>query len=89
MDSIMFINVCDSRLTTEEVYKKQSEKWGNTNYRLDGLAYDMLLNQLGLSQGFPQSAIINKKGQVIKKYKGNSSNGLNVFKKVLLEEAAK
>ena len=89
MDSIAFLNICDGRLTTEEVYKTQSEKWGNTNYRLDGLTYDMILNQLGLSQGYPQSAMINKKGQIIKKFKGNRSDGLKFFKKVLLEEAAK
>ena len=89
MDSIAFINICDGRLTNEDVYKKQSEKWGNTNYRLDGFAYDMTISKLGLSQGFPQSALINKKGQAIKKYRAYSSDSKNYFKKILLEEAAK
>ena len=89
MDSIAFINICDDRLTNEDVYKKQSEKWGNTNYRLDGFAYDMTLSKLGLSQGFPQSALINKKGQAIKKYKAYRSDGKDYFKKVLTEEAMK
>ena len=89
MDSIAFINICNSRITKEDVYKQHCEKWGNTNYRLDDFAYNMLYGTLGFSSGVPKSVIINKKGQVIKKYEAYSTRGKEIFKKVLLEEAAK
>ena len=68
MDSIAFINICNSRITREDVYKQHCEKWGNTNYRLDDFAYNMLYGTLGFSSGIPKSVIINKKGQVIKSF---------------------
>ena len=88
MDSIVFINICNDRLTKEDVYKKQSEKWGNTNYRLDEFSFRMIYGKLGF-EGYPCSVIINKKGQIIKKYEGYSSRGKETHKKVLLEEAMK
>ena len=88
MDSIVFINICDNKNTPKDVFTKQSETCGNTNYRLDMYALNVLYDKFGFS-GWPNSLIVNKKGQVLKKYKGASSDGMNIIKSILLEEAAK
>lgn len=89
MDKIVFVNICNDRDTREEVYKKHCEKYGNTNYRLSTDTFFMVYRKLGFSQGYPQGAFINKKGQIIKKYEGYYSNCKERIKSVLLEEAAK
>ena len=89
MDKIVLINICNDRDTREESFKKQSEKWGNTNYRLSSDTFYMVYKKLNFSQGYPQGAIINKKGQIVKRYSGYSSNGTQIIKSILLEEAAK
>ncbi len=89
MDKIAFVNICNDRDTREEVYKKQCEKYGNTNYRLSIDTFFMVYRKLGFSQGYPQGAFINKKGQIIKKYGGYYSEGAKIIKRVLTEEAAK
>ena len=88
MDSIAIIYICEDKYTTKEVFEKQSEKWGNTNYRLDYHIFDMIYRKLGFS-GYPHNVIINKKGQIIKKYGGYYSKGTEILKGVLTEEAAK
>ena len=89
MEKIVFINICNDRDTREETFKRQSEKWGNINYRLSTDTFYMVYKKLNFSQGYPQGAIINKKGQVVKKYRGYHSNGTPIIKSILLEEAAK
>lgn len=89
MDKIVFINICNDRDTREESYKKHCEKFGNTHYRLSTNTFYMVYRKLGFSQGYPYGAIINKKGQIVKKYEGGRSNGTPIIKAVLLEEAAK
>ena len=89
MDKIVFINICNDRDTREESFKKQSEKWGNTNYRLSTDTFYMVYTKLNFSQGYPHGAIINKKGQIVKKYRAYRSNGTPIIKSVLLEEAMK
>lgn len=89
MDKIVFINICNDRDTREESYKKHCEKFGNTHYRLSTDTFYMVYKKLGFSQGYPHGAIINKKGQIIKKYKAYYSNGQERIKNILLEEAAK
>ncbi len=89
MDKIVFVNICNDRDTREEVYKRQCEKYGNTNYRLSTDTFFMVYRKLGFSQGYPQGAFINKKGQIIKKYGGYYSEGAKIIKRVLSEEAAK
>ncbi|MBQ4230248.1 MAG: hypothetical protein II671_01725, partial [Salinivirgaceae bacterium] len=73
----------------EESYKKHCEKFGNTHYRLSTDTFYMVYKKLGFSQGYPHGAIINKKGQIIKKYKAYYSNGQERIKNILIEEAAK
>ena len=89
MDKIVFINICNDRDTREESFKKQSEKWGNTNYRLSTDTFYMVYTKLNFSQGYPHGVIINKKGQIVKKYRAYRSNGTQIIKSILLEEAAK
>ena len=89
MDKIVFINICNDRDTREEPFKKQSEKWGNTNYRLSTDTFYMMYTKLNFSQGYPHGVIIDKKGQIVKKYRGYRSNGTPIIKSVLLEEAMK
>lgn len=89
MDKIVFINICNDRDTREESYKKHCEKFGNTHYRLSTDTFYMVYKKLGFSQGYPHGAIINKKGQIVKKYEAYRSNGTPIIKAVLLEEAAK
>jgi|GEM_PF-6174923 len=89
MDKIVFINICNDRDTREESFKKQSEKWGNTNYRLSTDTFYMVYTKLNFSHGYPHGVIINKKGQIVKKYEAYRSNGTPIIKAVLLEEAAK
>lgn len=88
MDSIVFINICDNKNTPDAVFAKQSETCGNTNYRLNIYMLNVLYDKLEFS-GWPNSLIVNKKGQVVKTYKGSSSDGMNIIKAVLLEEAMK
>lgn len=89
MDKIVFINICNDRDTREESYKKHCEKFGNTHYRLSTDTFYMVYMKLGFSQGYPHGAIINKKGQIVKKYRAFRSNGTQIIKAVLLEEAAR
>lgn len=89
MDKIVFINICNDRDTREESYKKHCEKFGNTHYRLSTDTFYMVYKKLGFSQGYPHGAIINKKGQIVKKYRAFRSNGTPIIKAILLEEAAK
>lgn len=89
MDKIVFINICNDRDTREESYKKHCEKFGNTHYRLSTDTFYMVYKKLGFSQGYPHGVIINKKGQIVKKYESYRSNGTPIIKAVLLEEAAK
>ena len=88
MDSIAIIYICEDKTTTKEVFEKQSEKWSNTNYRLNFPIFSMIYGKLGFS-GYPNNVIINKKGQIIKKYKGYYSRGTEIIKGILTEEAAK
>ncbi len=88
MDSIVFINICDDKNTRETVFAKQCETWGNTNYRLNIYMLNVLYDKLEFS-GWPNSLIVNKKGQIVKKYKGTGSDTQNSIKATLLEEAAK
>ena len=89
MDKIVFINICNDRDTREESYKKYCEKFGNTNYRLSTDTFYMVYKKLEFSQGYPHGVIINKKGQIVKKYRAYRSNGTPIIKAILLEEAAK
>ena len=89
MDKIVFINICDEQHTREESFKKQSEKWGNTNYRLSTNTFYMVYTKLNFSRGYPHGVIINKKGQIVKKYSAYRTNGTPIIKSVLLEEAMK
>lgn len=89
MDKIVFVNICDEQHTREESFKKQSEKWGNTNYRLSTDTFYMVYTKLSFSHGYPHGVIINKKGQIVKKYSAYRSNGIPIIKSILLEEAAK
>lgn len=88
MDSIVFINICDTKNTPEDVFAKQSETCGTHNYRFDMYVLNILYQKFGFS-GWPNSLIVNKNGQIVKKYKGSSSDGMNIIKAVLLEEAMK
>ncbi|MBR5644986.1 MAG: TlpA family protein disulfide reductase [Salinivirgaceae bacterium] len=88
-DKIVFINICDEQHTREETFKKQSEKWGNTNYRLSTDTFYMVYTKFNFSRGYPHGVIINKKGQIVKKYSSFRIDGTPIIKSVLLEEAMK
>lgn len=88
MDSIVFIYICDNIQTSESVYKKQSEEWGNTNFRIDITMRDLLYAKFGFA-GNPAGVIVNKEGQVVKQYNYYSTNCVQIIKTILLEEAYK
>ena len=88
MDSIAFVYVCDSKRTPQNVYERQCAEWGNANYRIDISMLNMLYSKFGFS-GFPNGLIINKKGQIIKRFHAYRSGGAEIIKSILLEEAYK
>lgn len=85
MNKIGFINICNKKQTPKELFDKKSETWGNANYWLDNFSYSILQNKMGITTGL----IVNKKGQIVKKFYCHFSNGTPIIKAILLEEAAK